>query len=109
MRFLVDHQLPTALARFLEARGHVAQHVLDVSLETASDRQIFDYAKVHDFVVVSKDQDFLELATRFPDSPALVWVRLGNCRKEILLLSFEAVLPKLLQALAAGEKVTEIR
>jgi predicted nuclease of predicted toxin-antitoxin system len=109
VRFLVDHQLPAALARFLEARGHVARHVIEVSLETATDRQIFGYAKANDFVVVSKDQDFLELATRYADSPPLVWVRLGNCRKVALVAGFDAVLMKLVEALEAGEKVIEVR
>ena len=109
MKFLVDHQLPAALARFLESQGYVAQHVIDVSLEVATDRQIFDYAKANDFVVVSKDQDFFELATRYPDSPPLVWIRLGNCRKLALIAGMAAVLPKLVEALQAGEKVVEVR
>ena len=32
MRFLVDNQLPAALARWLTAQGHDAIHVLDVAL-----------------------------------------------------------------------------
>ena len=109
MKFLVDHQLPAALARFLESRGHVAQHVIEASLEKATDRQIFEYAQANEFVVVSKDQDFFELATRYRDSPPLVWVRLGNCRKLALIAGMEAVLPKLVEALQAGEKVIEVR
>jgi len=32
MRFLVDAQLPPALARTLEAGGHEAEHVADIGL-----------------------------------------------------------------------------
>ena len=32
MRFLVDQQLPPALARFLAAGGHLAEHVSDIGL-----------------------------------------------------------------------------
>ncbi|EQD33994.1 hypothetical protein B2A_12866, partial [mine drainage metagenome] len=41
MRFLVDAQLPPALARLLEDRGHQAEHVLDCGLERASDAAIW--------------------------------------------------------------------
>ena len=44
MRFLVDAQLPPALARRLEAWGHAAQHVADVGMAAGSDHQVRDYA-----------------------------------------------------------------
>lgn len=37
MRFLIDEQLPTALARWIVSQGHDAQHVFDVGLGGASD------------------------------------------------------------------------
>jgi predicted nuclease of predicted toxin-antitoxin system len=44
MRFLVDAQLPPALARILSAKGFEAEHVYDVQLGTAQDSAIWDYA-----------------------------------------------------------------
>ena len=40
MRFLVDAQLPPALARWLVAAGHEAEHVGDRGMEAASDAAI---------------------------------------------------------------------
>lgn len=37
MKFIVDNQLPVALARWLSARGEDAVHVLDLALDTTSD------------------------------------------------------------------------
>jgi predicted nuclease of predicted toxin-antitoxin system len=45
VKFLVDNQLPAALARFIESRGCQAQHVLDIGLAEASDTQIFRQAE----------------------------------------------------------------
>jgi hypothetical protein len=39
----------------------------------------------------------------------LVWVRLGNCRKSILLREFERRWPHIIASLEAGERVVEIR
>ena len=36
MRFLVDAQLPPALARRIEAFGHVAEHVTECGLASAA-------------------------------------------------------------------------
>jgi len=80
MKFLVDNQLPAALARFLEANGTEALHVLDIGLDAATDREIWAYAKMQGFTIISKDDDFFHLATMGSSGPALIWVRLGNCR-----------------------------
>jgi predicted nuclease of predicted toxin-antitoxin system len=45
MRFLVDAQLPPALARMLAAKGFQAEHVYDVELGEADDNRIWAYAK----------------------------------------------------------------
>jgi predicted nuclease of predicted toxin-antitoxin system len=57
-RFLIDAQLPPALARRLTALGHVAEHVDDAGLASASDRRIWDYALNHSAVIVTRDEDF---------------------------------------------------
>lgn len=41
MRFLVDAQLPPALARWLASQGHQADHVGDLGLAAAMDRVIW--------------------------------------------------------------------
>ena len=37
MRFLVDNQLPVALATLLRAQGHEAEHVLELGLAQGTD------------------------------------------------------------------------
>jgi len=44
VKFLVDNQSPTALARFLASRGVDCQHVLDLDLGDAPDAEIWEYA-----------------------------------------------------------------
>jgi predicted nuclease of predicted toxin-antitoxin system len=41
VRFLVDAQLPPAVARWLTEEGHDAQHVFDLGLHQATDRAIW--------------------------------------------------------------------
>ncbi|HEV7402184.1 MAG TPA: DUF5615 family PIN-like protein [Chthoniobacteraceae bacterium] len=90
MKFIVDNQLPAALARWLRTKGADAVHVLDRRLETTKDHDIWTLAISEERIVISKDEDFFHLANRPADSGRLLWVREGNCRRDTLLARFEA-------------------
>jgi predicted nuclease of predicted toxin-antitoxin system len=107
--FLVDNQLPQALARFLASRGHEARHVLDLGMDEADDQVIWKYAGENGCVIVTKDEDFISLSLQTGTKNQVVWVRLGNCRTPALLAAFETALPKLTQALLQGDRVVELR
>ena len=109
MKFLVDNQLPTALARWLASRGHDAVHVLDVGLADATDRAILNYAISNESVVVSKDEDFSRLITEANSPASIVWVRLGNCRTKTLLQAFDSAFPQIVASLEAGIRLIEIQ
>jgi predicted nuclease of predicted toxin-antitoxin system len=59
LRFLVEAQLPPALARRLDALGHNAEHVADCGLLSATDEVIRAYAASRGAVIVTKDDDFV--------------------------------------------------
>jgi len=110
MKLLVDNQLPSALARFLSANGFECQHVMDIGLDQASDHAIWELAKNEGWVIVTKDEDFAQLADRQTTiPPQVLWVRLGNCRKAALLNAFADVLPQIREQLQEGHAVVELR
>ncbi len=109
MNFLVDNQLPLALAQHLRTRGLDCQHVLDIGLAEASDAEICRYAEAQARVIISKDEDFLHLAGRPDAKIKVVWVRLGNCRTSALISAFEKFWPTLQSCLEAGDRIVELR
>jgi predicted nuclease of predicted toxin-antitoxin system len=109
VKLLVDNQLPVALAQYLTSLGHDCEHVAAVELDAASDAEIWRYASQRGSVVISKDEDFLYLASRAESTARFVWVRLGNCRTHALLQVFDRVWPRVEEALERGERVVEIR
>lgn len=109
MKFLIDNQLPVALARFLSSTGSDSLHLLDVGLSQASDSDIWRYANEREFVLVSKDEDFFYRATQPGAAVQLVWIRLGNCRTVVLLAAIERTWSHVRARLEAGERVVEIR
>jgi predicted nuclease of predicted toxin-antitoxin system len=62
VKFLVDNQLPRALARFIQHDlGCEAIHVCDIELTHASDAAIWRYAATNAYVLITKDEDFVFL------------------------------------------------
>lgn len=80
MRLLFDQNLSRHLVRLLDAAFPSSRHVVDIGLDTATDREIWDYAREHGFVIVSKDSDFRQLAFLLGPPPKAIWLRLGNAR-----------------------------
>ncbi|WPL17969.1 hypothetical protein Thiowin_03017 [Thiorhodovibrio winogradskyi] len=108
MRFLVDAQLPPALAHWLTESGHEAEHVGDLGLLEASDRIIWSQAVKTHATLITKYQDFVTLLSTHSNGTALIWIRLGNTTRRALLAWFAERLPDIEQALAAGESLIEI-
>jgi predicted nuclease of predicted toxin-antitoxin system len=108
MRFLVDAQLPPALARWLVAQGHEAEHVGDRGMQTASDAVIWDYALASAAAIVTKDEDFAQRKVLTTTGQTVVWMRLPNTRRRELLAWFETILPDVLAALERGETLVEV-
>lgn len=109
MKFLVDNQLPPALARYLSEDLRVeASHVADIGLRDASDADVWAYASEHDCVLTTKDDDFVTLYSANP-SARLLWVRLGNCRRVFLLKVFGEQWPRILKRFEDGERFVELR
>ena len=96
------------MCQFLVARGCDAEHVLDVGLEKAPDAEIWEYANRNGCAVISKDEDFLYLATRQESEVCFVWVRLGNCRTAALLAAFERLWPRISSSVEACDHVVEL-
>lgn len=107
MRFLVDAQLPPALARWLAENGHEADHVSDIGLVAAEDAVIATRAEADGAVLVSKDEDFATL--RMADRFALLWLRCGNTTNRALFAWLEPRWSRIEGLLAGGERYVEVR
>jgi predicted nuclease of predicted toxin-antitoxin system len=107
VRFLVDAQLPPALCDWLGARGHIAVHVTTLGLLAAADDIIAHTAEQGDYVLISKDEDFIRL--RLPNRFGLLWLRIGNATNRALVTWLEARWAVTEHALLAGERLIELR
>jgi predicted nuclease of predicted toxin-antitoxin system len=109
VKFVVDHQLAPALARYLESQGHIAFHVREMGMISADDATIWRRAAADNLVVVSKDEDFFFFASEATAAARLLWVRVGNCRTKFMLEKFRIRLPQIVASFEAGSKIVELR
>jgi predicted nuclease of predicted toxin-antitoxin system len=109
MRFLVDAQLPPALARWLGEHGCSAAPVRELGLRDSDDGSIWNFADTGGWIVVTKDEDFIARCIGNPDAPAVVWLRIGNCTNRVLFAWLEPLLPEIRNRLSQGEKLIEVR
>ena len=109
MRFIVDTQLPNALAGWLRERGHQAEHVLEIGLAQSKDSVIWQHVQKQGAVIVTKDEDFAERVRRGRPGPAVIWLRVGNCSNPALCAWREPLLPAIIRQLENGERLIETR
>lgn len=108
MRFIVDAQLPPALAHHFQRLGYTADHVIDLGLERAADRDIWEAAVAGSAIIVTKDEDFQAMRAIREQGPAILWIRTGNTTTPALLDTMTAAWPLILEALERGEPIIEV-
>ncbi len=109
MRFLVDAQLPPALARWLGEKGLAASSVREAGLLKSDDGSIRNFARAGGWVLVTKDEDFAEEEMESHAGPPVVWLRIGNATNRVLFAWLEPLLPEIIRQLESGQTLVEVR
>lgn len=85
MRLLFDQNLSRNLVVQVRDAFPESRHVTALDLDTATDREIWDHAREHGYVIVSKDSDFRQLAFLYGPPPKVLWLRVGNASTKTVL------------------------
>ncbi|MGH9872686.1 MAG: DUF5615 family PIN-like protein [Pyrinomonadaceae bacterium] len=99
MKFLVDAQLPRRLVSWLREAGHEAIHTLDLPLGNRTpDATINELSRNEDYIVVTKDTDFVVSFHLHRKPPKLLLISTGNIRNP----EMESLLAGNLERIASG-------
>lgn len=82
MRFLFDENLSEALIGAIASSFPNSLHVRLSGLGGASDRKVWEEARDHGLVLVTRDEDYRHLSARLGSPPKVIWIALGNCTTE---------------------------
>ena len=77
---LLDENLSRRMLGMLEPYFPESSHVSFVGLEGAKDSEIWSFAGESNFVIVTRDSDFSELAALHGPPPKVIVLQISNCR-----------------------------
>ncbi len=78
MRLLSDENLSDRIIYRIIDLYPDSEHVKALALTNTDDVLIWEYAKMNDFVIVSKDSDFHQRSLLYGHPPKFVYLRIGN-------------------------------
>lgn len=108
VKFLLDAHLPPVLARVMAREGYEVVHLFDLNMNAAADLDIWKYAGENDYVVISKDEDFIRWQADVRNGPRFIWVRTGNCKNKELINIIIGNLPAVIELLDSGSAMVEV-
>jgi len=85
MKLLLDENLSRRIVPFLQGDYPGSTQVALLGMERMADREIWEYARQNNFVVVSRDSDYHELSLLYGPPPTVIWLKTGNQSKAALL------------------------
>jgi predicted nuclease of predicted toxin-antitoxin system len=90
VKLLFDQNLAPRLVSAVADLFPASAHVRDLGLASATDIQIWEFAKAGGFVIVSKDADFRQLSFVYGGPPKVIWLRLGNVTTSAIALALRS-------------------
>ncbi|MCY7411515.1 MAG: DUF5615 family PIN-like protein [Salinibacterium sp.] len=108
-RRAIDAQLLPALARMLTEHGPIAVHVIAIGPGNATDQTLWTYAIDRVTVLVTKDEDFRDMLLLRGSPPVVVWVRVGNTRRQALLDWFKPLIERVVEFIESANPLVELR
>lgn len=78
MKLLFDQNISPKIVRQIEPYFPDSKQVRHLGLEDATDDMIFNFAKIHNYAVVTFDSDFVDLNVVRGIPPKIIWLKTGN-------------------------------
>lgn len=104
---LLDQGLPRSAASVLRDQGWDVLHTGDIGLSRSTDRQILEYARREERVVITLDSDFHTiLALTNASTPSVMRIRLEGLRGPDLASLIKRIWPKIEAQVKKGAMVT---
>ena len=78
INILLDENLSFKIKKELKHLFDDLKHVSDLNLVKTDDFAIWDYAKTHQYSIITFDADFIDLSVLNGFPPKIIWLRIGN-------------------------------
>lgn len=103
MKLLFDQNIFPRIVKQLSGTFRDSTQVRFVGLQDAADSEIFEFAKMNDFAIVTFDSDFIDLNVIKGIPPKIIWLKTGNLTTKSIRDLLDKNLTKIKQFLEAEE------
>ncbi len=84
MKLLFDQNISFRILSKINSEFPEDQQVRNLGIENFSDVEIWKFAKVNNYTIVTFDADFFDLANLKGHPPKIIWLRFGNSKTDYL-------------------------
>ena len=102
--YLIDENLPAAIAGFLDGPGRLAVEWG----RQLPDGDLWNLARGEKWIIITRDADFFFRLAKDGPPPKIVWIRFGNFRRAELLDRLRDMWPRITKLLQEADLV-EVR
>ncbi|OFY50991.1 MAG: hypothetical protein A2W85_05100 [Bacteroidetes bacterium GWF2_41_31] len=85
MRFLFDQNISHRILKLIPEKYSGSTTIKNEGLINAPDREIWDFAKLKDYIIVTQDSDFNDLNSLYGFPPKIIWIRTGNLKTQAIV------------------------
>lgn len=102
--FFIDTQTAPRLARYLKSKGYESIHAMNYKEggHLMKDKEIMEVAINEDWIIITKDSDFLDNFYLNGSPPKIIHLKIGNITNNELLHLFEKNFENLIKLLVEG-------
>lgn len=84
MKLLLDENLSCRIVPALQVLYPDSTQVTLEGFEGYDDKALWEYARVHELVLVTQDSDFHEMSVLYGFPPKIIWLKCGNQPKKVI-------------------------
>jgi predicted nuclease of predicted toxin-antitoxin system len=84
VKLLLDQNLSRRLLPALESLFPDSSQAQLLGMATATDKDLWSFAKTNGFLIVTKDSDFVEMSALYGYPPKVIWLNLGNVSNRVV-------------------------
>lgn len=88
--FLLDVGVPRTVQKFLEEKGYIVDHVVDLGLASAIDAELYSYAKANQYILITRDKGFGNLLDYDLKDIGVIIIKDINLGAREIVSTFEA-------------------
>ena len=78
MKLLFDQNISFRIIKLLQNNFPESRHINQVGLENSTDSEIWEFARINNFAIVTFDADFYDLSVLNGIPPKVIWLRVGK-------------------------------